>query len=287
MVAVQEFYDSVTGTLSYLVYDKTSRDAVVIDPLLSYELGSSCIIPNSLRDLTSFIEIQKLSPGMILETHPHADHLSGASELQRTWPGIELGIGKDITRVQAYFKDVFNLGPEFATDGSQFDRLFKDGDSFSVGSLHFDVMATPGHTPACVSYLCESLVFVGDTLFMPDYGTGRCDFPGASADTLFTSVRDKIYLLAESYQVHSGHDYRPSGRPLRFAATVREQKRENIHINRSTTREGFVRFRSERDATLEMPRLFYPSLQVNIDGGRLPMPASNGQSYFKWPVYRA
>lgn len=280
MAQVQEFYDASTGTLSYLVFDAKSRDAVLIDPLLSYDLNRSSVSYASLEPILALIDKQNLKLGMVLETHPHADHLSAADRLRTLFPGLPLGIGAGITRVQSYFKEMLGLDPHLPTDGRQFDRLFADGERFSVGSLSFEVIATPGHTPACVSYRLGDHVFVGDALFMPDYGTGRCDFPGASAAQLFRSVTEKLYTLPEHVLIYTGHDYCPQGRALRFQATVGEEKRENIHI-KSTTREAdFVRFRSERDATLDMPRLFYPSLQVNIDAGRLP-------PFLKWPLHSA
>lgn len=278
MAQVQEFYDRTTGTLTYLVFDPVSRDALVIDPLLSYDLNQSTVSSSSLEPLLAFMRQRELKLGMILETHPHADHLSAANALRKLFPTVSLGIGRGITEVQRHFKKLLKLDPDLPTDGRQFDRLFEDGDRFRVGSLQLEVISTPGHTPACVSYICEGCVFVGDALFMPDAGTGRCDFPGGSAKVLFRSVSQKLYTLPDNYEIFTGHDYQPQGRPLCFSASVGAQKRENIHIKSSTREEDFVRFRQERDRTLDLPRLFYPSLQVNIDAGRLP-------EFLKWPLH--
>jgi glyoxylase-like metal-dependent hydrolase (beta-lactamase superfamily II) len=219
----------------------------------------------------------------VLETHAHADHLSGSQLLRRRFDAKVL-IGERITEVQKTFKTVFDLSAAFSTDGSQFDRLLADGETFDAGSLHVEVIATPGHTPACVSYHIDDAVFTGDALFMEDYGTGRCDFPLGSAEALYNSVTQHLYSLPDATRVFVGHDYQPGGRELRYQSSIGVEKRQNKQLRADTPREDYVKFRQERDATLRPPRLLYPSVQVNVDGGRLPPPHDNGIRYLAVPL---
>jgi glyoxylase-like metal-dependent hydrolase (beta-lactamase superfamily II) len=280
---IEAFYDKTTFTLTYVVFDPVTRDGVVIDPVLDYDPASSQVSTASLARVEAFVREQKLTLHYVLETHAHADHLSGSQHLKQRF-GARIAIGAAIVDVQRVFAGVFDLGAGFPTDGSQFDRLLVDGETLSAGALAIEVLATPGHTPACVSYRIADAVFTGDALFIEDYGTGRCDFPSGSADALYTSVHERLYALPDDTRVFVGHDYRPNGRPLRAETTIGRSKESNIQLRASTPRDEFVRRRTERDATLSAPRLLYPSVQVNIDAGRLPMPHANGRRYLMIPV---
>lgn len=284
MMKVQEFFDKATFTLTYVVWDDATRDAVVIDPVLDYDPASSTVSRESVDKVTAFVERERLNLHYLLETHAHADHLSGSQSLKARFPKAKVAIGARITEVQNVFKDVFDLPESFPCDGSQFDRLLRDGEKLSVGSLEIDVRYTPGHTPACSSYLIQDALFTGDALFMPDYGVGRCDFPAGSAETLYESVTKRLYVLPDSTRVFTGHDYLPNGRALRFESTIGEEKRTNIHLNIETTREAFVKFRTERDKTLSAPRLLLPSVQINVDAGKLPPTHRNGRCYLSIPI---
>ncbi len=281
---VKEFFDKDTWTLTYVVFDPSSKDAVVLDPVWDYDPAASKVSTKSAEEVLDFIKGNELKVHYILETHAHADHISGAQVLKEKLPDVKIGIGANITKVQEVFKGVFNLNPEFQTDGSQFDLLLKEGEPLKAGTLTIETMYTPGHTPACASYVIGDAVFTGDALFMPDYGTGRCDFPAGNAEDLYVSVHDKIYSLPDETRVFTGHDYMPGGRPVAFESTIKEQKENNIHIKATTTREEFVEFRTSRDRTLAAPRLLLPSVQVNIDAGKLPAPENNGVSYLKMPI---
>lgn len=280
---IETFYDQATFTLTYVVYDQKSRDAVVIDPVLDYDPLSSATATKSLEAVEAFLEKEGLRLHYVLETHAHADHLSGAQYLKRRF-GAKVAIGARIREVQEVFKDVFDLGPSFPVDGSQFDRLFEDGEKARAGTLEIEVFATPGHTPACVTYKIEDAIFTGDALFIEDYGTGRCDFPSGSADALYTSVHERLYGLPDATRVFVGHDYQPNGRSLRYETTIGKSKESNVQLRASTSRDEFVRRRTERDATLKAPRLLYPSVQINIDAGRLPAPHANGRRYLTVPL---
>jgi glyoxylase-like metal-dependent hydrolase (beta-lactamase superfamily II) len=283
-ITIKEFFDPQTWTLTYVVADENTRDAIIIDPVWDYDPASSKISSESLEAVERFIKSHELKVHYILETHAHADHLSGSQPLKEKFPQAKIGIGAHITAVQKVFKDVFNLAPQFATDGSQFDLLLTEETPLQAGSLEIKTIYTPGHTPACASYLIGENVFTGDALFMPDYGTGRCDFPAGSAHDLYTSVHDKLYKLPEHTKVYTGHDYMPAGRELQFQSTIGEQKINNIQLKEKTTREEFVKMRNERDATLKAPKLLLPSVQVNIDAGRLPAAEKNGVSFLKIPL---
>jgi glyoxylase-like metal-dependent hydrolase (beta-lactamase superfamily II) len=279
---IKEFYDPQTFTLTYVVFDEATHDAVVIDPVLDYEPGASQTGTASVDAVSRFLERESLHLHHVLETHAHADHLSGSQLLKRRH-GAAVAIGARITEVQETFRAILDLGPEFRTDGSQFDRLLADGEVLRAGSLGVRVIATPGHTPACVSYLVGDALFTGDALFIEDFGTGRCDFPRGSAEDLFDSVQ-RLYALPDATRVFVGHDYQPDHRALRFETTIGASKRANIQLRADTTRDAFVALRRGRDATLAAPRLLLPSVQVNVNAGVLPRPASNGIRYLRLPV---
>lgn len=280
---IETFFDPATYTLTYVVFDPKSRDAVVIDPVLDYDPAASQTSTKSIRAVEELLRKKELRLHYVLETHAHADHLSGSQYLKRRFEA-RVGIGERIREVQEVFKGVFDLGPDFPTDGRQFDQLFADGEKVKAGSLEIEVIATPGHTPACVSYRIGDAVFTGDALFIEDYGTGRCDFPKGSADALYSSVHDRLYALPDETRVFVGHDYQPNGRPMRFETTIGKSKEANVQLRASTTRDEFVKMRTTRDATLAAPRLLLPSVQVNVDAGRLPKPHANGRRYLSIPL---
>lgn len=284
MTQIKEFFDKNTWTLTYVVWDEKTRDAVVIDPLMDYDPAASKTSEEAAKKVFEFLHAKELKLHFILETHAHADHLSGSQIIKREFPTAQIAIGEKITKVQEIFKGVFGLPEGFKTDGSQFDRLLKDGEEFQAGTIKIKTLFTPGHTPACASYYIDGNIFVGDALFMPDYGTGRCDFPAGSAVELYHSVHGRLYKLPENTKVFTCHDYLPNGRPLKFMATIAEEKKENIQLKELTSLEEFVRFRTERDRTLAAPRLLLPSVQVNIDAGHLPEPEKNGKRYLRIPV---
>jgi glyoxylase-like metal-dependent hydrolase (beta-lactamase superfamily II) len=280
---VKTWFDVDTSTLTYCVYDEGSKDAVVIDPVWDYDQASGKLKTTSVNAVADFIRGAGLKLGLILETHAHADHITGAQPLKKLFPSAKVGIGARITEVQKVFKSIFNLGSEFKVDGSQFDLLLADDSVTKSGSIAVKVMFTPGHTPACASYLIGDLLFVGDAMFMPDSGTGRCDFPEGTAEGLYTSIQ-KLYKLPDTTRVFTGHDYQPGGRPVQWESTIAEQKRANSHIKSETSKSDYVAMRTARDKTLSAPRLLLPSIQVNADGGMLPRAEANGQSYLKMPI---
>lgn len=268
-MTIEPFFDPATSTLTYVVYDPTSRDAIAIDPVLDYDPRSGATSTASVEAVASFLNAEGLHLHDVLETHAHADHLSGSQVLKRRF-GAKVGIGVRIREVQTSFRDLLALPPSFPIDGSQFDRLFDDGETIVAGALALEVIATPGHTPACVTYRIGDAIFTGDALFIEDCGTGRCDFPRGSADALYTSVHERLYALPDATRVFVGHDYPPNGRPVRCETTIGASKAWNIHLCASTTREEFIALRTERDATLPPPRLLYPSIRANIAAGRMP-----------------
>ncbi|MBM3537201.1 MAG: MBL fold metallo-hydrolase [Alphaproteobacteria bacterium] len=284
---IRGLFDTASSTMSYVVADPATRVAAVIDPVLDYD-------PKAARTGTASAErLIEATAGLtvewILETHTHADHLSAAPYLKQKLGG-RIAIGAFVSEVQQTWKRLLNLDPDFRADGSQFDRLFAEGERFTIGSLAVTVWHTPGHTPACVTYLVQgpegpACAFVGDTLFMPDYGTARADFPGGDARQLYRSIRRILSLPAET-RIFVCHDYQPGGRALAYESTVAEHRRANLHIKDGTSEEAFAEFRRERDKTLEMPALLLPSVQVNIRAGRLPAPESNGTAYLKIPLNR-
>ena len=279
---VQSFHDPVTGTVTHVVFEKAGTECAVIDPVLDFDAKSGRTRTASVERVAAFLDEQDLQLAWILETHAHADHLSAADWLRDRFGG-RVGIGRDITQVQGVFKHLFNLEPAFPTDGSQFDHLFADGERFGIGALEAEVLALPGHTPACVAYRIGDAVFVGDTLFMPDVGTARCDFPGGDAATLYRSVR-RLLALPQRTRLFMCHDYPPAGREPQWECTVADQRERNIHVHDGVSAEEFVALRTARDATLEMPQLILPSVQVNIRAGRLPAAEANGVAYLKIPV---
>lgn len=281
---VHALFDPATFTLTYVVYDQSTRDAVIVDPVLDFDPAAARTSTASAERLVAFVEERGLHVHWILETHAHADHLTAADWLKRRLPGAKVAIGERIREVQKVFRDVLSLPDTFPTDGSQFDALLADGESLAAGSLVARTIATPGHTPACVTFAIGDALFTGDALFMEDYGTGRCDFPHGSADELYTSVHDRLYALPDATRIFVGHDYLPGGRALAYETTIGASKRQNVQLASSTTREEFVARRNARDASLAAPRLLYPSVQVNIDGGRLPAASSNGVRYLRIPL---
>ena len=280
---IQHFFDPATFTLTYLVSDPTTRDAVVIDPVLDYDSAGSQTTTKSLDLLSAAITEQGLKLHYVLETHAHADPLSGSQLLRRRF-GAKVAIGARITEVQTTFKALFALPADFPTDGSQFDQLLGDGEVLQAGALTTRALATPGHTPACLSYLIDDAVFTGDALFLEDYGVGRCDFPRGSAEDLYRSVHDRLYALPDAIRVFVGHDYQPGGRPVRYETTIGISKEQNVQLRQSTPRATFVSFRQQRDATLSAPRLLFPSVQVNVNAGRLPTAHANGRRYLSIPI---
>jgi glyoxylase-like metal-dependent hydrolase (beta-lactamase superfamily II) len=280
---VTAFFDEATNTVSYVVSEPQGRKCAIVDSVLDYDPASGRTDTGSADRIVSWVKAQDLEVAWILESHVHADHLSAAPYLQDALGG-KIGIGANITIVQDTFGKVFNEGTEFQRDGSQFDALFKDGDSFHIGQMRADVLHTPGHTPACLTYVIGDAAFVGDTLFMPDFGTARCDFPGGSAEDLYNSIQ-KILSLPDETRIFVGHDYKAPGRDeFAWETTVGEQKALNVHVGAGRPLEDFVSMRTQRDATLGMPRLILPSIQTNMRAGQLPPAEDNGTSYFKVPI---
>ena len=280
---VSAFFDETTSTVSYLLRDPSSHEAAIIDSVLDFDPASGRTQATSAAALLDQAREQNLSVQWLLETHAHADHLSAAPMLQEALGG-RIAIGERITQVQQAFARVFNLGDSFPCNGSQFDHLFGDGERFRIGNLEAIALHVPGHTPACLAYVVGDAVFVGDTLFMPDYGTARCDFPGGDSASLYRSVR-RLLELPDATRVFLCHDYKAPGRDhYVWETTIGEQRRSNVHIHEGISEEAFVAMRQARDATLEMPRLILPAVQVNIRGGRLPEPEDNGVRYLKLPL---
>jgi glyoxylase-like metal-dependent hydrolase (beta-lactamase superfamily II) len=283
---VTAFFDEATNTISYVVRDASSRACAVVDSVLDFDYSSGRTSTASADRIAGFIREHGLEPLWMLETHVHADHLSAAPYIQRELGGTaKIGIGAEIVAVQSIFGKVFNAGTEFQRDGSQFDRLFREQDRFEIGKLSGFVLHTPGHTPACLTYVIGDAAFVGDTLFMPDYGTARCDFPGGSAATRWDSIQ-KVLSLPDATRLFMCHDYKAPGREdYAWETTVGEEKAKNVHIA-GKTREEFVAMREARDRTLGMPKLIIPSIQVNMRAGRMPPAEDNGTTYLKVPVNR-
>lgn len=279
---IQPFFDPETFTLTYVVFDLATCDAVVIDPVLDYDVLASSTGTASLEKVASFARERELRVHYVLETHAHADHLSGSQWLKERL-GAKVAIGERIRDVQETFKRALDLS-HLATDGSQFDRLLVDGEVLEAGTLRIEVIATPGHTPACVTYRIEDALFTGDALFMHDYGTGRCDFPRGSADDLYESITKRLYTLPDNLRVFPGHDYQPGGRELAWETSIGRSKRDNPQLNARTTKDEFVAMRVARDRTLKAPRLLYPSVQINVDAGHLPPPHANGRRYLTTPI---
>jgi len=280
---VHAFFDAVTFTYSYVVVDPATQQCAIIDSVLDYDPAAGRISTAGAQRLVDFVEEHKLIVAWVLETHVHADHLSAAPFVQQQVGG-KMAIGANITEVQEIFGQVFNAGTEFARDGSQFDRLFADGDTFLLGNIQARAIHTPGHTPACMTYVIGDAVFVGDTLFMPDYGTARCDFPGGDAGTLYQSIQ-KIFALPGHYRMFMCHDYKAPGRKhYRYETTVAEEREHNIHVREGISKDEFVAMRTKRDKALSMPRLILPSVQVNMRAGHMPEAEDNGITYLKIPL---
>jgi glyoxylase-like metal-dependent hydrolase (beta-lactamase superfamily II) len=280
---VKAFFDEATFTVSYVVRDPASKVCAIIDSVLDYDPASGRTSKSSADALIAYVRDEGLEVAWQLETHAHADHLSAAPYLQETLGG-RLAIGANIVRVQEAFGNLFNAGAEFARDGSQFDHLFEDGDTFAIGGLQAIALHVPGHTPACMAYVIGDAVFVGDTLFMPDYGTARCDFPGGDAATLYSSIQ-RLLALPDEARVFLCHDYKAPGRDtFAWETTIGAERRDNVHVRAGVSEAAFVELREARDRTLDMPRLILPSVQVNMRGGRLPEPEENGVRYLKIPL---
>ena len=279
---VTAFFDADTNTISYVVKDPRSDACAVIDSVMDIDYAAGRIAFANADKIIAFIEQNKLKLEWLIETHAHADHLSGAPYIQRKLGG-KIGIGRNITVVQEVFGKVFNEGTEFRRDGSQFDRLFDDGDSYEIGTMKAFAMLTPGHTPACMTHVIGDAAFVGDTLFMPDGGSARADFPGGDARTLYRSMR-RLLSLPGSVRLFMCHDYAPNGREIRWESTVAEERAHNIHVRDGISEDDFVAMRDARDKTLGMPKLIIPSLQVNIRAGELPEPDETGKRFLKVPL---
>lgn len=280
--AVRSFFDPATWTVSYVVHEQEGSACAIIDAVLDYDPKSGRTRTTSADKLIAFVQEKSLQVGWILETHAHADHLSAAHYLRGKLGG-KIAIGAAITDVQAVFKRIFHLEAAFRPDGHQFDQLLQDGETFAIGALTAEALSVPGHTPACMAYRIGDAVFVGDTLFMPDVGTARCDFPGGDASALYRSVR-RLLSLPPDTRLFMCHDYPPEGRSPVWETTVAEQRATNIHVHDGVSEDEFVKMRTARDATLEMPVLILPSVQVNIRAGEMPPKEDNGVSYLKIPL---
>jgi glyoxylase-like metal-dependent hydrolase (beta-lactamase superfamily II) len=283
---VEGFFDAATWTVSYIVLDQQTKQCALVDSVLDYDPKSGRTSHDSADRLIARVQEIGAQVQWILETHVHADHLSAAPYLKQALGG-QLGIGSHITTVQKVFGSLFNAGPDFARDGRQFDHLFNDGETFSIGRLQATAMHTPGHTPACMTYVVtdaeQTAAFVGDTLFMPDYGTARCDFPGGDARTLYRSI-NKVLSLPPHTRLYMCHDYQPGGREVQYVSTVAEERANNVHVRNGISEDAFVTMRQARDATLDMPTLILPAVQINMRAGQLPEPEANGTRYIKIPL---
>ena len=279
---IKGFFDKLTSTISYVVYDKFSKECAVIDSVLDFDYSSGSIDYLNAENIISFIEKNNLRLIWLIETHVHADHLSAAPYIQKKLGG-QIGISEKISDVQNIFGKTFNAGTEFQRDGSQFDKLFKNNDEYQIGQISCKVIDTPGHTPACTAHIISDSIFVGDTLFMPDLGSARADFPGGDARTLYKSIK-KILSYPDNFNIFVCHDYPPSNREAKWSTTVGEQKKNNIHVKDTISEDEFVRIRETRDKTLNMPNLIIPSIQVNMRAGNLPPSEDNGDVYLKIPI---
>lgn len=278
---IQSFFDPDTATVTHILSDPVTRRAAIIDSVLDYDPKAGRTSHSSADKVIEHVRQAGLTVAWLLETHAHADHLSAAPYLKAQLGG-QMGIGRHICDVQAVFKKLFNA-PDMNTEGAEFDHLFEDGEQFQIGALDVRVMHTPGHTPACLTYVVGQHAFIGDTLFMPDYGSARCDFPGGDAATLYRSIQ-KVLALAPETQLHLCHDYPPEGRAPAWVTTVRQERETNIHVHDGITEAAFVSMRTARDKTLAMPRLLLPAVQVNVRAGQLPPPEDNGVRYLKIPI---
>ncbi len=280
---VQHFFDDFSSTLTYVVYDEDTKDAVIIDPVLDYDPVNLTFSQDSLTTLLQFVKDKGLNVHYALETHIHADHITGADAL-RAATGIKLVAGAVVPLIQETFTAFLDMEGQVPVDGSQFDVLLADGEELQAGSITIKAIATPGHTPADTTYQIGDAIFTGDTMFMPDFGTGRCDFPNGSAEDLYDSIVNRLYTLPDETRVFVGHDYQPGGRELKFMTTIGESKASNKQLRADTSKEEFVKWRTERDATLNLPRLIFQSVQLNIDAGKLPEPNAKGHRFLKTPI---
>jgi glyoxylase-like metal-dependent hydrolase (beta-lactamase superfamily II) len=279
---VTAYFDEPTNTVSYVVKDPNSKSCAIIDSVMDIDYAAGRISYQSADKIIAFVKDNGLKVEWLIETHAHADHLSAAPYIQGKLGG-KLGIGENIKIVQEVFGKIFNEGTEFQRDGSQFDRLFKDGDTYQIGGMNAFAMFTPGHTPACMTHVIGDAAFVGDTLFMPDGGTARADFPGGDARVLYRSIK-RVLALPPETRLFMCHDYGPGGRDIKWETTVREERAHNIHVQDGISEDEFVKMREARDATLELPKLIIPSIQVNIRGGNLPEPDESGKRHLKVPI---
>lgn len=279
---IETFFDDRTNTLTYVVFDEKTKDAVIIDPVLDYEPGGGKIWTDSVERVSRFVDDQGLTVHYVLETHVHADHLSGSQWLKKRY-GSKVAVSHRITEVQGIFRGVFNW-PDFPADGRQFDELLRDEQVITAGALEFKAIPTPGHTPACMSFQVDDAVFTGDALFLDDVGVGRCDFPKGDPGALYDSVTKRLFTLPAATRLFVGHDYPPAGRTWRAMTTVAAAKEANTQLRAAMPKEEFVAKRSARDRTLSAPRLLYPSLQVNMAAGHLPEPDTNGKRYLRTPI---
>jgi len=280
---VKAFFDNATNTVSFVIKDPNSQSVAIVDSVLDFNFANGHTDTASADEVVDYVRANDLKVEWIIESHVHADHLSAAPYIQEQVGG-KIGIGENITIVQDVFGKVFNEGSEFQRDGSQFDKLFVDGDTIEIGTMKVDVMHTPGHTPACMTYVVGDAAFVGDTMFMPDFGTARCDFPGGSAGDLYASIQ-KILALPDETRIFVGHDYKAPGRDeFAWETSVAEQKALNVHVGVGKDEDEFIKMRTERDAQLSMPKLIVPSIQINMRAGQMPEPEENGQVYLKVPV---
>ena len=279
---VTGFFDPATNTISYVVKDPGSTACAIVDSVMDIDYAAGRISYHHADEIIAYVRNNHLKVEWLIETHVHADHLSATPYIQEKLGG-KLGIGRNITIVQDTFGKIFNEGTEFQRDGSQFDRLFDDGDTYTIGGMTAFAIHTPGHTPACMTHVMGDAAFVGDTLFMPDGGSARADFPGGDAATLYDSIQ-KVLALPDETRLFMCHDYAPGGREIQWETTVAEEKANNIHVGTGKTKEEFVKFRTERDAQLDMPRLIIPSLQVNMRAGELPPKDKDGKTFLKVPI---
>lgn len=279
---VESFFHQDTFTLTYIVFNEETRDAVIIDPVMDFDYSAGKISRSHHEKVKAFILDNKLNLHYILETHVHADHITGAPFMVEDFSNVKTVISDEIRLVQKTFKPIFNL-KDIKDDGSQFDILVKEGDQIKAGAIEINVIATPGHTPACITYQIEDCLFTGDAMFMPDFGTGRCDFPNGDARELYQSIQ-KLYQFDDSTKVYVGHDYAPGGREYAWQTTIGDQKKNNIQLKSETSEEEFVSFRTQRDAGLNAPKLLLPSIQINMNGGKLPVREDNGVAYLKIPL---
>ena len=280
---VKGFFDEATNTISYVVWDKATKQAAIVDSLLDFDQASGRTNTASADKMIAFVKEAGLTVDWIIDTHVHADHLTAAPYIKSQLGG-RTGIGEHIATVQKVFGEIFNEGQEFHTDGSQFDHLFKDGETYKVDTIDARAIHTPGHTPACMSHLIGDALFVGDTIFMPDFGTARCDFPGGDAGTLYDSIQ-KLFALPSETRVFLCHDYKAPGRDQYvWETTIAEEKAHNKHVHTGISKEEFVKMRTERDATLAMPKLILPSVQINMRAGEMPPAEENGKRYMKIPI---